>query len=142
MNTIKLVAVFAENKPGQAARITKVLAQANLNIRCITMASSGAYGVIKILVNEPAQACQALKQEGFAATLTDVVAVEMPDKPGSLYRIADCLVRNNINLENTSGFVANNRAILILEVQNVVQAAEVLQKQGMHVLSQEETMAI
>ncbi len=53
MNTVKLVAVFAENRPGQAARITGILARANINIRCITVASSGAFGVMKLLVNDP-----------------------------------------------------------------------------------------
>ena len=69
MNTVKLVAVFAENRPGQAARITAVLARANINIRCIIVASSGNCGVMKLLVNDPDLACHALKHEGFAATL-------------------------------------------------------------------------
>jgi hypothetical protein len=142
MNNVKLVAVFAENKPGQTARITKILAGANLNIRCITMASSGAYGVMKLLVTEPELACKALRHEGFAATLMDVIAVEMQDKPGALHAVAECLSQNNVNVENTSGFVANNRAILVVEVQDVARACEVLQKQGMHVLSQQETLSI
>jgi hypothetical protein len=142
MNTVKLVAVFAENKPGQAARITGILARANINIRCITMASSGAYGVMKLLVTEPDLACQSLKHEGFAATLMDVIAVEMADKPGALHAVADCLARNHVNVENTSGFVANRHAILVVEVQDVARACEVLQKQGMRVLSQKETLAI
>ena len=48
MNTVKLVAVFAENRPGQAARVTEILARANINIRCITVASSGTFGVMKL----------------------------------------------------------------------------------------------
>jgi len=142
MNTVKLVAVFAENKPGKVARITGILAQAGINIRCITVASSGAYGVMKVLVNEPDRACQALKHEGFAATLMDVLAVEMPDKPGALHSVADCLAANNVNVDNTSGFVANNRAILVIEVHDVLRAFDVLQKQGLHVLTQAETLAI
>ncbi len=142
MNTVKLVAVFAENRPGQAARVTEILARANINIRCITVASSGTYGVMKLLVNEPDTACLALQKEGFAATMTDVIAVEMPDKPGALHSVAQCLSVQNINLANTSGFVANNRAILVIEVQDPAQAGEVLKKQGFHVLTQKETMAI
>ncbi len=142
MNTVKLLAVFAENRPGQAARITEILFRANINIRCITVASSGSYGVMKLLVNDPDTACHALKQEGFAATLTDVLAVEMPDKPGALHSVADCLAAHNINLANTSGFVANNRAILVIEVEDPAQAGDVLKKQGLHVLTQKETLAV
>ena len=139
---VKLVAVFAENKPGRAARVTGILAQEKINIRCITVASSGAYGVMKILVNEPDIACQALRKEGFAATLMDVVAVEMPDKPGALHEVAQCLSQSAINLDNTSGFVANARAILVIEVHDVPQATQLLKQQGLHVLTQAETMAL
>ena|ERR1017187_4039546 len=142
MNTVKLVAVFAENKPGQVARVAKILADACINIRCITVASSGAYGVMKLLVSQPELACRTLKQEGFAATLMDVIAVEMADKPGALHAVADCLFKSNVNVDNTSGFVANNRAVLVVEVHDVARASDVLQKQGLHVLTQDETLAI
>jgi len=142
MNTVKLVAVFAENRPGQAARITDILFRANVNIRCITVASSGAFGVMKLLVNDPDLACRSLQKEGFAATLMDVLAVEMPDKPGALHTVAECLAAHQINLCNTTGFVANQRAILVIEVENPAQAGEVLSKQGLRVLSQKEALAV
>jgi len=142
VNTVKLVAIFAENKPGQTARITGILANAQINIRCITLASTGAFGVMKLLVSEPELACQALKHEGFAATLMDVIAIEMPDRPGALHTVAECLAQNKINLDNTSGFIANNRAILVIEVHQPDRAFEVLQQHGLRVLTQEETMAL
>jgi hypothetical protein len=142
MNTLKMVAIFAENKPGQSARITGILANAHINIRNVTLASTGAFGVMKLLVNDPALACQALKSEGFPVTLLDVLAVELPDKVGALHTIADCLAKNGINLENMSGFVVNGRAILVLEVPNAAQAGAVLQKQGLHVLTQKEMLAM
>jgi len=97
---------------------------------------------MKVLVNEPDRACQAIKHEGFAATLMDVLAVEMPDKPGALHTVVDCLAANSVNVDNTSGFIANNRAILVIEVHDVIRAFDVLQKQGLHVLTQAETLAI
>ena len=142
MNMVKLVAVFAEDRPGQAARVTGVLAHANINIRCIIMANSGTCGVMKLLVNNPDEACSALKKEGFAATLTDVLAVDMPDKPGALHSVANCLATHNINLCNTSGFAVNNHAILVIEVQDPSLASEVLKKDGFHVLTQEETLTL
>ena len=142
MNTVKLVAVFAENRPGEAARITGILARANINIRCITVASSGGFGVMKLLVNDPDLACRVLQEAHFAATLTDVLAVEMPDKPGALHTIAECLATHDINLCNTTGFVANNRAILVIEVENPAGAGEILKKQGLHVLTQKEALAV
>jgi hypothetical protein len=138
MNDVKLVAAFAENKPGQVAHFTKILAGANINIRWLAVASTGPFGVMKFLVSDPEMACQALKHEGFVVKLVDALAIEVPDKPGGLHAVADCLASHNINLDNASGFIANNRAIMVLEVPDVAKARDVLQKQGFRVLAQKE----
>ena len=71
-----------------------------------------------------------------------MLAVEVPDKPGSLQAVADLLGRNNINLDNCSGFVANNRAILIIEVHQIAQARAILEQQGFRLLTQEEMLRL
>jgi hypothetical protein len=138
MSDVKLVAVFTENKPGQVTRFTGILANANINIRWVAVASTGPFGVMKFLVSDPAMAYQALKHEGYVAKLLDVLAVEVPDKPGGLHAVADLLARNNINLDNASGFIANNRAIMVLEIPDVSRARDLLAKQGIRSLTQEE----
>ncbi|MGA3141977.1 MAG: ACT domain-containing protein [Verrucomicrobiota bacterium] len=138
MNDVKLVAAFAENKPGQVAHFTKILASANINIRWLAVASTGPFGVMKFLVSDPEMACQALKHEGFVTKLVDALAIEVPDKPGGLHAVADCLASHNINLDNASGFITNNRAIMVLEVPDAARARDVLQKQGFRVLTQME----
>ena len=138
MNDVKLVAAFAENKPGQVALFTKILANAGINIRWLAVASTGPFGVMKFLVSDPEIACQALKHEGFVVKLVDALAIEVPDKPGGLHAVADCLASHNINLDNASGFITNNRAIMVLEVPDVAKARDVLQKQGFRVLAQKE----
>ena len=138
MNDVKLVAAFAENKPGQVAHFTKILANANINIRWLAVASTGPFGVMKFLVSNPELACEALKHEGFVVKLVDALAIEVPDKPGGMYAVAECLAGHKINLDNASGFIANDRAILVIEVSNHDLAHEVLQKDGFRVLSQKE----
>ena len=138
MNDIKMVAAFAENKPGQVAHFTKILAGAGINIRWLAVASTGPFGVMKFLVSDPEKACEALKHEGFVVKLVDALAIEVPDKPGGMHAVADCLAGHKINLDNASGFIANNRAILVIEVSNHDLAHTVLQKQGFHVLSQKD----
>ena len=138
MNDIKMVAAFAENKPGQVAHFTKILAGAGINIRWLAVASTGPFGVMKFLVSDPEKAFEALKHEGFVVKLVDALAIEVPDKPGGMHAVADCLAGHKINLDNASGFIANNRAILVIEVSNHDLAHTVLQKQGFHVLSQKD----
>ena len=138
MNDIKMVAAFAENKPGQVAHFTKILAGASVNIRWLAVTSTGPFGVMKFLVSDPEKACEALKHEGFVVKLVNALAIEVPDKPGGLFAVAECLAGHKINLDNASGFIANNRAILVIEVSNHDLTHEVLKKQGFRVLSQKE----
>jgi hypothetical protein len=142
MSAMNLVAVFVENKPGQTARITRILADAGVNICWVTIANSGSFGVMKFMVDKLDPAVQALKSKGLMVSLLEVLAIEVPDRPGSLQSVADLLGANDINLANCSGFVAHNRAVLIIEVQELVQARGVLEKQGFRLLSQQEMLSI
>ncbi|MBN2505845.1 MAG: ACT domain-containing protein [Verrucomicrobia bacterium] len=141
MNAVRLIAVFAENKPGQTARITRLLAEANINIRWATIANNGAFGVLKFLVDKPDAAFHQLKQNGVMVTFLEALAVEVQDRPGALHTVAEALAHHQINLDNTSGYVADrNRAILIVEVQDVARAATVLEQHKLHLLSQAEML--
>ncbi len=142
MNAVYLIAVFVENKPGQTARITKLLADAGVNLCWLTIANSGSFGVMKFLVPQRDEAVRVLKEKGVMVSLLEALAVEVPDKPGSLQAVADLLGRNNINLDNCSGFVVQKRAILIIEVHPLAQARTVLEQQGFRLLSQEEMLRL
>ncbi|MFO1475113.1 MAG: ACT domain-containing protein [Verrucomicrobiota bacterium] len=141
MSDVKLVAVFAENKPGQVAHFTGILARANLSLCWVNVTSTGPFGVMKFLVNDPELACQALKHDGFVARTVDALAVEVSDQPGALHRVADCLAQQQINLENASGFIVGPRAILVIETQDTPRAATVLAKAGLRVLSRRDLPA-
>jgi hypothetical protein len=144
MNAVKLVTVFGENRLGWMARITRALADAGINIRWVTIATSGAFGVIKLLVDKSDDAVHALQQQGFPVSLLDVLAVEVVDKPGALHAITELLAKQRINVENSSGFVTqtHQKAVLLLEVTDLDHARESLTRHGLHLLSQEEVLVI
>jgi hypothetical protein len=144
MNAVKLVTVFGENRLGWMARITRTLADAGVNIRWVTIATSGAFGVIKLLVDKSDDAVRALQKEGFPVSLLDVLAVEVADKPGALHAITELLAKQRINVENSSGFVTqtHQKAVLLLEVTEPDHARESLTRHGLHLLSQEEVLVI
>lgn len=144
MNTVKLVTVFVENKLGQLARITKVLADAGTNIRWVTLSTSVGFGVMKFVVDQCDQAVQHLKEHGFTVSCVEVLAIEVPDKPGGLNSIADALAKNGINVENASGFVVSphKRAVLLFESHDLAHARQVLLKQGAHLLTQDEMLSV
>jgi hypothetical protein len=142
MNTVKLVAIFTENKVGQLALITQALAEAQVNIRWITIATSQGFGVVKLLADRCDLAFQQLKKHQFTVSQVEILAIEVEDHPGGLHRVAQCMAAHNINVENSSGFVWNNRAVLLMEVGDPVRAGDLLLKSGLRVLSQEEILAL
>jgi hypothetical protein len=139
---MNMVAVFVENKPGQTARITGILGKAGVNICWVTIASSGRFGVMKFLVDKRDEALMSLKAEGLMVSLLDVLAVEVENKPGALQGVAELLGRNGINLDNCSGFVANHRAVLLIEAHDLAQARAVLEKQKLKLLNQDEIQTL
>jgi hypothetical protein len=140
MNAMNLVAVFAENKPGQTARITKIIADAGVNVRWVTIASSGSFGVMKFLVDDPEKALNGLQEKGLMVSRLEVLAVEVENHPGALHGVAEILSRNGLNLDNCSGFVANGRAILVIEVHELARAEAVLRQAGLRLLGQHEML--
>ncbi|HEY1406307.1 MAG TPA: amino acid-binding protein, partial [Spirochaetota bacterium] len=82
------VSVFAENKPGKIERVTKILADCQINIRAITLSDAGDYGIIKLLLNNPTEGAECLKNAGITASLKEIIAVRVTDKPGGLCEIA------------------------------------------------------
>ena len=142
MSTTKLIAVFAENQPGQTARVTRILADAGVNIRCVTIASNGTFGVMKFLVDKCEEGVRCLREKGLMVSLVEVLAVEVENKPGALQRVAETLGSSFINLDNCSGFVANDRAILVNEVHDVTAACEALVARGHRVLTGEEMLRL
>jgi hypothetical protein len=137
-----MIAVFAENKLGQMSRITQTLANEGVNIRWVTFATSERFGVIKLMVDQTDVAVRALEKQGWTVSLVEVLAVEVPDKPGGLHAVIDGLTRNGINVENSSGFVANNRAVVLIEVKDAAAARKVLAREKLHQLSQEEMLKL
>lgn len=139
---VSLLAIFAENRTGQLARVTRVLAQAGINIRWVIIASTESFGVVKLLVDQTDLAYRKLKEDGLPVSRVEVLAVEVEDRPGGLSRIAESLSRCQINIENASGFVANQRAVLLIEVKELDRARQALEAAPLRLLTQDEALRL
>ena len=140
MSAVKLIAVFVENQPGQTARITGILQEAAVNLRWVTIANNGSFGVMKFLVDRRDEAVAALRAQGLMVSLLDVLAVEVPDKPGALQGVAAKLGAAGLNLHNCSGYVTSGGAVLLVELSEIERARTVLTQQGIRLLEQEELL--
>ena len=138
------LSIFAENKPGRIERITGILAEAQVNIRAITIASSDGFGVIHLLVDQPDAAYEALQRKGVSVHKKDILALLMSDQPGGLHRVAHVLLQKGINIEDAYGFVieSKRRAVLVVDMEKIPEAEAVLRGAGVEILTDEEIYAL
>ena len=142
MKPVQLLAVFAENKPDQLARVTRQLADAGVNIHWIGIADVQKFGVIRFLVDRTDLAFDTLKQRGFTVSRVDVLAIEVEDCPGALHVVAKTLSAAGISLNNCSGFVFGQRAIILLETSDLELARQNLAHHGLKILSQTDILQL
>jgi hypothetical protein len=144
MVAIKQISLFLENKPGRMAMVAKTLSDAGVNIRALTIAEAGDFGIIRMVVDDTEKGYRVLRDKGFTVSETDVLAVELKDVPGGLYEVANTLGMNNINVDYAYAFVTAKaeRAMLILRVDDITRAAQVLSAAGMRIVTKEEIQRI
>ncbi len=121
------VSIFLENKTGHFERVTRVLRENHINIRSMTLTHTvSGWGIFNLLVNQPQKACAALQDNGFSATLRQVLAFGMDDHPGGLDETLVQLARAGVNFLNAYGRVLedNERALLIVDVEDYELALE------------------
>jgi hypothetical protein len=133
---VEQISVFLENKAGRLAEVTGVLAAAGVNIRALSVADTSDFGVLRLIVDHSEKAIEGLKQAGFTVRTTDVVAVEVDDRPGGLHRILDLLDRAGLNVEYMYAFVARcgDTAVMIFRFDNLDQAVRALTQAGVKVI--------
>ena len=114
------------------ARVAKALGDAGVNIRALTIAEAGDFGIVRMVVDDTEKGYKVLREEGFTVLETDVLAVAIEDSPGGLYEIANTLGENNINMDYAYAFVTakTERAMLILRVDDISSATRVLSDGG------------
>lgn len=134
---VKQISVFLENKSGRLAGITKTLGLHNINIRALSIADTTDFGILRLIVADPEEAVRRLKAEGYTVSETDVIAVEIPDKPGGLSEILQYLDTVKINIEYMYAFVgkSNDKAVVVFRVEDVEGAIGLLQQKGVSLLS-------
>ena len=130
--TIKQLSVFVENKPGKLAEFTKLLSEHGIDMRALSIAETPDFGILRVIVDDPYQTTCVLKDADYIFSITPVIAVAIPDEPGSLSRIVDILGAGGINVEYTYAFITRNKdlAYMIFRVENNEKAIDVLTKNG------------
>jgi hypothetical protein len=134
------ISVFIENKSGRLAEVTRILGDAEINIRALSLADTSDFGILRLIVNDREKAKAVLKEKGFTVTKTEVVAVEVPDRPGGLYQILRKLDSETINVEYMYAFVerCGENAVIIFRFDETEKAIKILIDNGFNVLGGEQ----
>ncbi len=133
---VEQISVFLENKPGALAEVTRILGETSVNIRALSLADTKDFGILRLIVNDNEKAKLVLGQKGFTVRKTEVVAVEVPDRPGGLAEIMKILSEAEINVEYLYAFVqqSGENAIIIFRFDETDRAIRILSEKGVKIL--------
>jgi len=134
------ISVFLENKPGRLSEPCKVLAEAGINVLTISLADTQQFGILRLIVQDWQAAKSALEQAGCVAKVTDVVAVEVEDRPGGLQAVLELIEKAQINVEYMYAFTFRraNQAIIVFRFEDPERAISLLQEGGFTILGMED----
>lgn len=136
---VKQLSIFMENRAGRMAEIARQLGEARINIRALSLADTSDFGILRLIVNDVDKAMKILKDSGHTVSLTEVVAVEVPDSPGGLASVLEALRDGGVNVEYMYAFVekATDKAVVIFRFEDIDAAVKVLAKANISVLPAE-----
>jgi hypothetical protein len=133
---IKQISVFVENKQGRLYTLTDVLAKEGIDLKAMTIADTMDFGIMRCIVADPDRTLRVIRENDFTASITEVIAVEVPDMPGGLSKILKLLSEAKISVEYLYSFVRKHKdnALIIFRVEDPNGAVEVLNGGGVNVL--------
>lgn len=134
---INQLSVFLENKPGQLSKPCRALADAGINILTLSLADTQQFGIMRLIISQWEKAKAVLEQAGCVVKVTEVVAIEVTDRPGGLAEVLEGLEEASINIEYMYAFTfrSGDKAIIIFRFDDPDGAIKALQAKGINVIA-------
>ena len=138
--SIHQISVFLENRSGQLAQITQLLAQNGVDLRAISIAETADYGLARMIVNDAHKASAILLEHGDILSMTPVWAVEVPDRPSGLADLLAVLAQNNVDVEYMYSLFTHmdGHAYMVLRISDEVAFMKALQGTDIKVVGNKE----
>lgn len=135
---IKQLTVFVPNRKGTMVEVTDILAKSNINLRALSIAETGDFGILRLIVNDELAAKKVLEEQGYLIKIVDVVGVKIGDEPGKLTSALDVLDKADINVEYLYAFMARTEkhAYVVLRVENNDDAESALTNSGFKLITE------
>lgn len=134
------LSLFLENRPGHLVAPCQTLAKAGINILTLSVADTQRFGILRLVVRDWEKARALLTEAGHVVNVTEVVAVEVADRPGGLVEILETIGAGGVNVEYMYAFTLKrgNQGALLFRFDDADKAVEVLKARGINVLNGEE----
>jgi hypothetical protein len=133
---IHQLSVFVENSPGHLRAPCQALADAGINMATLSLADTQQYGILRLIVRDWQEAKKVLEAAGFVVKVTEVVAIEVPDRPGGLAGVLKAIEKAKINVEYMYAFTEKrgDRAVLVFRFEDVDAAIDALRHSELNVI--------
>lgn len=130
---VNQISVFLENRTGQLAEITGLLAENKINLRAISIAETADYGVLRIIADDSEKAKNALLQNGNIIKVNPVTVVAVPDKPAGLSELLNMLAKSDVSIEYMYSLFThqNDKAYMVFRVTDYDNFINLLSKHGL-----------
>ncbi len=134
----KEVEVFLENKPGRLSSVSKLLGEAGVDLLSIDLADEGQFGVLRLLSDDQDRARKVLSEGGFRVAMSDVVCIEIADRPGGLMKLAKAIEDAGLNISDAYGCILerNKRAVFVVKGENLKAIEDAVTAAGLRSLSE------
>ena len=144
MDLIQQFSVFVENKQGKMAELTRLIADAGIDLRSLSLADTRDFGILRIIVNKPAETDVLLSENGWTFKVTPVIGVKVPDVPGGVATVLETLDKANVNVEYMYAFVNRKpgEADTIFRVDNDEAVLNALSASGIEIVTPQEAYGI
>lgn len=136
--TINQISVFLENKYGKLSEVLSFLSKKNIRIIAATVADTADYGILRLITSDQQKAYTVLKEEQITASLTPVLAIEVESRAGKFAETIGFFTKAGIDIEYMYCFSINSKAILILRTKNLDAAYDVIRKNSLNYMQEDE----
>jgi hypothetical protein len=125
---MKQISVFLERKKGRLQEITEALAKEGVSIRAVTLVESSEFGILRILTEDIAKACEVIEKNGFSLTLSDILVVEIEDEIGVFNKIVSILSENDVDINYCYTVNSDKKGAFAFKVSDLNKAKKVLER--------------
>lgn len=138
--SIHQISVFLENRVGQLAQITKILADHHIDLRALSIAETTDYGILRIIVDDTVKATDILLEQGFILSKTPVLVISVPDAPGGLAQVLALLAEGQLDIEYMYSLFTNQNgnAYMVFRISDEAKFTALLQSHSIPIATSEE----